>query len=221
MDYAIHPEFTWKDEFFVASMQQRIDNAFDEPAQTMRVINLSRVDKYVFPLAKGFAVDNPYIVDVVHRELEDQDAKLVREPEPTVKQIEDGEVPQPSSASAVYNPGWLGLLRHVDNQQSWYEYADAHVNVKEIFGTFLNPLVSSAPNSIRPFRTTCYKMDRVWHVPEANLRVNPPDGDLTEGTLPCEVMTTIFSKEPLDLCGKPPEVLPGPQEEEGDMIELR
>jgi hypothetical protein len=63
-------------------------------------------------------------------------------------------------------------------------------------------------------------MDRVWHVPEANLRVNPPDGDLTEGTLPCEVMTAIFSKEPLDLCCKPPEVLPGPQEEEGDMIEV-
>jgi len=118
-------------------MKQLIDNAFDEPAQIMRVINLSRVDKYAFPLAdrpaqaKGFAVDNPYIADVVHRELADQDAKLVREPEPTVKQIEDGEVPQPSSASAVYNPGWLGLLRHVDNQQGWYEYADAHVNVKE------------------------------------------------------------------------------------------
>ena len=64
MDYAIHPEFTWKDELFVASMKQLIDNAFDEPAQIMRVINLSRVDKYVFPLAdrpqaKGFAVDNP------------------------------------------------------------------------------------------------------------------------------------------------------------------
>ena len=50
-------------------------------------------------------------------------------------------------------------------------------------------------------------MDSVWHVHKANLKIDPPDGDLTEGTLPCEVMTTIFSKESLDLCSKLPEVL--------------
>lgn len=137
MGCAIHPEFMWKYDFFVASTKQLIDNAFDEPAQIMRVIKLNRVDKYVFPLAdrpvqaRGFAIEDPYLVEGAHRELADQDAKPVREPGPTVKQIEDGEMPQSSSASAVYNPGWLGFLRHVDNQEGWYEYANAHVNVKE------------------------------------------------------------------------------------------
>ena len=102
----------------------------------MRVIKLNRVQIYKLPLAarpsqfNGLATDDPYMVTDVQRELEDQDAKPVREPEPSAKQIEDGEVIQSSSAS-VYNPGWLGFLRHVDNQEAWYEFADAHVNVKE------------------------------------------------------------------------------------------
>ena len=53
---------------------------------------------------------------------------------------------------------------------------------------------------------------------ESNLNIDPPDGDLAEGTLPCEVMTTIFSKEPIELCEKPPEVIPDPIEEEEDLI---
>ena len=113
----------WKDEFFVASLKQFIDSAFDEPVQIMRVIKLNRVEIYKFPLAarrsqfNGLATDDPYMVTDVQRELEDQDAKPVREPEPSAKQIEDGEVIQSSSAIAVYNPGWLGFLRHVDNQE--------------------------------------------------------------------------------------------------------
>ena len=51
MGYAIHPEFMWKEEFFVASLKQLIDNAFDEPAQIMRVIKINRVDDIVFPLS--------------------------------------------------------------------------------------------------------------------------------------------------------------------------
>ena len=58
------------------------------------------------------------------------------------------------------------------------------------------------------------------HVLEANLKIDPPECDLTEGTVPCEVMTTIFSKEPLDLCNKPPEVVEEPQEEGEEMIEV-
>ena len=134
----------------------------------------------------------------------------MREPEPSAKQIEDGEVVQSSSASAVYNPGWLGFLRHVDNQEGWYEFADAHVNVKEFSENFTEP-ISEFKAEEYPFRTKCYKMDQVWHVLEATLKVDPPDCELTEGTLPCEVMTTIFSKEPLDLCNKPPEVVEEPK----------
>ena len=124
-----------------------------------------------------------------------------------LKQIEDGEMPQSSSASAVYNLGWLGFLRHVDNREGWYEYADAHINVKEFSENFVEP-TSKFKTEEFPFRTTCYKLDGVWHVLESNLSIDPPDGDLAEGTLPCEVMTTIFSKEPIELCEKPPEVIP-------------
>lgn len=84
--------------------------------------------------------------------------------------------------------------------------------------SFIEP-ISKYKAEEYPFRTTCYKMDQVWHVLEANLKIDPPDCDLTEGTLPCEVMTTIFSKEPLDLCNKPPEVVEEPQEGE-EMIEV-
>ena len=149
----------------------------------------------------------------------DQDAKPAREPEPTVKQIEDGEMPQSSSASAVYNPTWLGFLRHVDNREGWYEYADAHINVKEFSENFIEP-TSKFKTEEFPFRTTCYKLDGVWHVLESNLNIDPPDGDLAEGTLPCEVMTTIFSKEPIELCEKPPEVIPDPIDEEDDLVEV-
>ena len=145
MGYAIHPEFMWKEEFFVASLKQLIDNAFDEPAQIMRVIKINRVDDIVFPLSnrpaqfKGIASDDQDDDDGVDRDLSDQDAKPAREPEPTVKQIEDGEMPQSSSAGAVYNPTWLGFLRHVDNREGWYEYADAHINVKEFSENFIEP----------------------------------------------------------------------------------
>ena len=98
----------------------------------------------------------------------------------------------------------------MDNQEGWYEFADAHVNVKEFSENFIEP-ISKYKAEEYPFRTTCYKMDQVWHVFEANLKIDPPDCELTEGTLPCEVMTTIFSKEPLDLCNKPPEVVEEPK----------
>ena len=86
----------WKEEFFVASLKQLIDNAFDEPAQVMRVIKINRVDDVVFPLSnrpaqvKGIASNDQDDYEGVDRDLSDQDAKPAREPEPTVKQIEDG-----------------------------------------------------------------------------------------------------------------------------------
>eukprot|EP00435_Cladocopium_sp_Y103_P001822 s5403_g1.t1 len=206
-------------------MKQLIDNAFDEPAQILRVIKLNKVELFKFPLAnrpaylKGLATDDPYLEYDVERTLEDQDAKPVREPEPNVKQIEAGEVPQSSSASAVYNPTWLAFLRHVDNQEGWFEYANCHINVKEFSENFVEP-ISKFKTEEFPFRTTCYKLDRVWHVLEANLRIDPADGDLTEGTLSCEVMTTIFSKEPLDLCSKPVEVIEEPVDDADDKIEV-
>ena len=104
---------------------------------------MSRVEIYKFPLAdppsqfNGLATDDENMIADVRLELEDQDAKPVREPEPTAKQIEDGDVPQSSSASPVCNPGWLGFLRHADKQEGWYEFADAHVNVKDFSENFL------------------------------------------------------------------------------------
>ena len=56
MGYAIHPEFMWKEEFFVASLKQLIDNAFDEPAQIMRVIKINRVDDIVFPIQPACSI---------------------------------------------------------------------------------------------------------------------------------------------------------------------
>ena len=58
---------------------------------------------------RGIASGDQDDDDGVDRDLSDQDAKPAREPEPTVKQIEDGEMPQSSSASAVYNPdmAWI------------------------------------------------------------------------------------------------------------------
>ena len=85
-------------------------------------------------------------------------------------------MPQLSSASAVYNPGWLGFLRHVDNQEGWYDYADAHVNVKESSENFIEP-ISKCKAEEYPFRTTCYKIDTVCHVSETNLKIHPPDCD--------------------------------------------
>ena len=112
--------------------------------------------------------------------------------------VSQSRLPQSSSASPVCNPGWLGFLRHADKQEGWYEFADAHVNVKDFSENFAAPF-SKFKAEEYPFRTTCYKIDRVWHVLEANLKIDPPDCDLTKGTLPCKVMTTIFSKEPLDM----------------------
>ena len=56
------------------------------PSKFIRVIKLNRVEIYKFPLAarpsqfNGLATDDPYMVTDVQRELEDQDAKPVREP---------------------------------------------------------------------------------------------------------------------------------------------
>ena len=66
LGYVIHPELMWKDEFFVASLKQVVDSAFDEPVQIMRVIKLNRVGIYNFPLAdrpsqfKGLATDESW-----------------------------------------------------------------------------------------------------------------------------------------------------------------
>ena len=70
----------------------------------------------------------------------------------------------------------------MDNQEGWYEFSH-NVNVKEFSESFIEP-IGKVKAEEYPFRTTCYKIDRVWHVLEANLKIDPPDCDLTEGDSP-------------------------------------
>ena len=50
--------------------------------------------------------------------LEDQDAKPVREPEPSLMEIERGEIAQSSLANAVHHR-WLPFLRKAGAKEGW------------------------------------------------------------------------------------------------------
>ena len=59
----------------------------------------------------------------------------------------------------------------MDNQEGWYEFSH-NVNVKEFSESFIEP-ISKVKAEEYPFRTTCYKIDRVWYVLEGHARGEP------------------------------------------------
>ena len=227
LGYAIHPEFMFRNEFMIVPLKALKDAAFDEAVQPMRVIKLNKVEKFKFPMVgRALSIegiedwDDEDLEKSIQRSLEDQDAKPERKPEPSIADIERGDIQLPPSANAIYNPTWVSFLHHVDNQEGWYEFAGCHVNVKEFSENFIEP-ISKFEVADYPFRTTCNKIEGVWHVIEENLKVDNPASKLDAEIEVCEVLVTIFSKENIDLKARPDE-RPAPDEDGagGELMEV-
>ena len=195
--------------------------------QFWKVIELNKVEKFKFPMVgRALSIegiedwDDEDLEKSIQRSLEDQDAKPERKPEPSIADIERGDIQLPPSANAIYNPTWVSFLHHVDNQEGWYEYAGCHVNVKEFSENFIEP-ISKFEVADYPFRTTCNKIEGVWHVIEENLKVDNPASKLDAEIEVCEVLVTIFSKESIDLRARPDD-RPEPDEDGagGELIEV-
>ena len=117
LGYAIHPEFMFRNEFMIVPLKALKDAAFEEAVQPMRVIKLNKVEKFKFPMVgrarsiEGIEDwDDEDLEKSIQRSLEDQDAKPERKPEPSIADIERGDVQLPPSANAIYNPTWSCIM---------------------------------------------------------------------------------------------------------------
>eukprot|EP00435_Cladocopium_sp_Y103_P006156 s2440_g2.t1 len=112
LGYAIHPEFSWRNEFMVAPTKNLLENEANGTAEVLRVLKIIKSEDSKFPL-QGRSVFGKY--DPGQEEalgnheptLEDQDAKPVEDPE------EDDF--QPSTAHALHDEKWLAFLNHIKN----------------------------------------------------------------------------------------------------------
>ena len=117
LGYVIHPEFCWRKEFLVVSLKDALDSPIDAKLKVSRVINITKPEVIAFPLQDRLRSSRdgstlPSLVEDEARDLSDQDAKPVREPEPTERslpEIEKGTPIHDSSASAIHHPGWVGF----------------------------------------------------------------------------------------------------------------
>ena len=206
LGYAIHPEFNWRKEYLVISLKDALDSPIDAKLKVLRVININKPSSISFPLQNRMLSvrDGRLAVGLDEdeaRELSDQDAKPVREPEPSERsmpEIEKGLPVQESSASAIHHPGWLGFLRHFPDKEGWYEFAECKVRLEAATNKCSG--LPEGSNSIDyPFRTICFRSGESWHVREENLKIDPPDEILEKEIDFCEVLASIFSREPLNL----------------------
>ena len=129
--YVVHPGFV------VASLKDMRLASFDEKVNVLRVININESEIIRFPLRERQdrireGRDTPPIEDLDDEDtVEAQDAKPVRKPGPSV-QGERGVAPSdPLSRnpgkSAVYSPGWVAFMKHVDEKEGWYEFAECWI----------------------------------------------------------------------------------------------
>ena len=133
----IHPEFCWRKEFLVVSLKDALDSPIDAKLKVSRVINITKPEVITFPLQDRLRSSRdgstlPSLVEDEARDLCDQDAKPVREPEPTERslpEIEKGMPIHDSSASAIHHSGWLGFLQHTAGKEGWFEFAECKVNL--------------------------------------------------------------------------------------------
>ena len=83
---------------------------------------------------------------------EAQDAKPVRKPEPSdeVEPKVRGESSDPFSKNpgkrAVYHPGWLAFMNHVNGNEGWYEFAECWVEIENYTETYCDPGANSTKN---------------------------------------------------------------------------
>ena len=93
LGYVVHPGFDFRTEFIVASLKEIRLASFDEKVNVLRVIKVSEPEVIRFPLKDRQSRiregrESQTSIDDVDQEdsIEAQDAKPVREPEPSEKQ---------------------------------------------------------------------------------------------------------------------------------------
>ena len=209
--------------------------SFEDKVSVLRVIKVSEPEVINFPLQDRLNRIRDGRSQAPVEELDDvfpeeaQDAKPVRKPEPSdeVEPKVRGEPSDPFSKNpgkrAVYNPGWLAFMKHVDGKEGWYEFAECWVEIENYTETFCDPGAKLNKESF-PFRTTCCKYDDGWYVMEENLKIDPPTESLKkeiEDVLVVDTLVSIFSKEPIDQCQSRDAPAPSGGEKEGDdLIEV-
>ena len=129
----------------------------------------------------------------------------MREPEPSEKAEGASSPSNPNNANpgkrAVYNPGWLAFMKHVDDKEGWYEFADSRVRVENEIDHYCDPKGEFKLDEY-PFRTTCCKYEGAWYIMEENLKIDPPVEELSkliDDVIWIDVMVSIFSKTQINL----------------------
>lgn len=124
---------------------------------------------------------------------------------------------------AVYNPGWLAFMKHVDGKEGWYESAECWVEIESGTDAYCDPS-DKINQELFSFRTTCCKYDNGWYVMEENLKIDPPVETLNKGidnVLFVETLVSIFSREPINLCQSRDVPVPsGGGKDDDDLIEV-
>eukprot|EP00435_Cladocopium_sp_Y103_P065441 s1992_g27.t1 len=197
LGYAIHPEFSWRNEFMVAPTKNLLENEANGIAEVLRVLKVIKSEDSKFPL-QGRSVFGKY--DPGQEEalgnheptLEDQDAKPVEDPE------EEGDF-QPSTAHALHDEKWLAFLNHIKNREGWYQYAGCHVNIKENSESYVKAHDTFDVEDF-PYRSTFHRKDGAWFILDQNFIMWPhsEERDLEESVGTCEVMASVFHKEITD-----------------------
>ena len=141
LGYVVHPGFDFRTEFIVASLKEIRLASFDEKVNVLRVIKVNEPEIIRFPLKDRQdrireGRESQASIDDIDQEdsIEAQDSKPVREPEPSGKAEGASSPSDPNSVNpgkrAVYNPGWSAFMKHVNDKEGWYEFADAWVRVE-------------------------------------------------------------------------------------------
>ena len=213
LGYAIHPEFSWRNEFMIVPSKDLIENEANGTSSVLRVMKIIKPDETHFPLQgrSDFGKDAPGLDQALGNQrptLEDQDA-------PMAEDVGQGESYQLSTAHAVHDEAWLPFMRHIKDREGWYEYADCHVNVKRDSESYVSPNGKFRIEDY-PYRTTCHRKDDAWFIPDQNFIMWPKYEEWNQAVATCEVMFTIFSKSILDLRERVPDSPKSSDDEDDD-----
>ena len=213
LGYAIHPEFSWRNEFMIVPSKNLVENEANGTSSVLRVMKIIKPDDTHFPLQgrSEFGKDAPGLDQALGNQwptLEDQDA-------PMPEDVGPGESYQLSTAHAVHDEAWLPFMRHIKDREGWYEYADCHVNVKRDSESYVSPNDNFRVEDY-PYRTTCHRKDDAWFILDQNFIMWPKYEEWNQAVATCEVMFTIFSKNILDLRERVPDSPKSSDDEDDD-----
>ena len=210
----------------VVPTKDLIENESNGTASILRVLKIHKPDETQYPLQgrTTFGKDDPGLSEALGNQeptLEDQDAEMTADDDGNAQQ----ESFQLSTAHAVHDETWLPFMRHIKDREGWYEYADAHVNVKRDCDHYISPNSKISVEDY-PYRTTCHRKDDAWFILDQNFILCPKYEEWNQSVARCEVMLTIFHKGILDLRDRTEEVvkvgetIPGDDPSDEDMIEV-